>query len=382
MLSKATMFRVSKLAVGIVLGLLVLGAVGLKLKPRATVAQPIPGQRVHKSLTGKPAVRYSLREAVKDSKIDVEFRGNGREKVIVKVTNRTSERIRIHFEGGDLFHSGSNRVVMLRPDQVEWAPSETREDEFASAAIRSANQIVEAPYELEPITLPDLDELMVYVKANPEISTPAIQTAILAMMENLPLRAFARFANAGADLPTQFDTSAFTVETVDIIAALALLKKIGVPHERLALAVDPQLRIEAMIDPMARALAMQYFRIPYEAEWEFWKKELLNGTNNTRHYALYGIARFYPDVAINMMPRWAREERTDLVFRQSAINALAETRRPEALSALRQLAYQMGGTELGRTAGQAAEYLEKELEKGPREMLVEFRTSPEDASLL
>ena len=55
-----------------------------------------------------------------------------------------------------------------------------------------------------------------------------------------------------------------------------------------------------------------------------WKNELLNGDQGTRHYALYGIARFYPEIALQMLPNWAREKRTARVFRLAAVQALAK----------------------------------------------------------
>ena len=119
-----------------------------------------------------------------------------------------------------------------------------------------------------------------------------------------------------------------------------------------------------MIDPACRATAMRYYNITSGAEWNYWKNELLAGDPGTRHYALSGIARFYPDVALDMLPKWAREKRTTPIFRLTAVQALAETQRPEALPVLQQLVTELGrNTELGRAAIDAAQVLNLRLEK-------------------
>ena len=90
-----------------------------------------------------------------------------------------------------------------------------------------------------------------------------------------------------------------------------------------------------MIDPATHSLAVRYYEIA--DEWAYWKHELLEGDISTRHYALYGIARFYPDVAMQMLPKWARQEAVSPVFRLSAVQALAQTDKAEAIPVLRGL---------------------------------------------
>jgi hypothetical protein len=188
---------------------------------------------------------------------------------------------------------------------------------------------------------------------------------VLALQENLPVSAFAKFVEAGAaDMPSKFDTSAFKVEVVNIISALTMLREIGVPDDQLALTIDPQLKIESMIDPLAHASAMHYYGITEQTEWAYWKHHLLEGEESTRHYALYGIARFYPDVALQMLPAWVRAANTNPVYRISAVQALAETQREEAVSILRQIEHEYGMlTEIGKTAHDAADILEARLSK-------------------
>ena len=65
-----------------------------------------------------------------------------------------------------------------------------------------------------------------------------------------------------------------------------------------------------------------------------------------------------------MLPQWAREKRTTPIFRLTAVQALADTQRPEALPLLQKLVNELGrNTELGRAAVDAAQILNLRLEK-------------------
>ena len=191
------------------------------------------------------------------------------------------------------------------------------------------------------------------------------------------MSAVAKFNPAGGVLPSRFNTDAFRVETFDIIQALSALRELGVKERDLALTIDPQLKIEAMIEPLCRATAMRYYGIAQETEREYWRAELLNGDPSTRHYALYGIARFYPEIALEMLPRWVRETKTNPVYRLSALQALADTQRPEALALLQTLAEELGaGTDLGKAAVAAGKYLDSHLAKvAAMRTKVAFRSS-------
>ena len=177
------------------------------------------------------------------------------------------------------------------------------------------------------------------------------------------MAAFARFGLLTGDAPAGRYPECYRVATTDLLAALSLTREAGIPRSALAAAGEPQLRIEAMIDPLSHAAALRLWNLAPEKEWTYWKEELLYGDASTRHYALYGIGRYFPDVALQMLPDWARDQRVNVLFRQSAIQALAETRRPAAISVLQQLAQDLGpNTELGLSARRATMYLENRRE--------------------
>ena len=306
----------------------------------------------------------NLHAAVQRGILTAEFKGNGREKMRALLTNKTTAPVVVRVAAGQMFEAGSNTVIVLRSGEVELRPGKPTEVAIQTAATRSANKVAESAYQISYGTLPRLDALLAYAQDRSDLSPSALQTAVLALTENLPLSAVAKFAAAGSDLPNHFDMTAFRAETSDIVRALLAVREIGLGDSELAMTVDPQLKIEAMVDPLTRAAAMKYYGIKPETEWEYWKTELLSGNPTTRHYALYGIARFYPEIALEMLPKWARETKTQKILRMSAIQALADTERPEALPILHRLCDELGRqTELGRTAASAAQFLNAHLSK-------------------
>jgi hypothetical protein len=329
-----------------------------------------------KNIHFTPGMTVDLPAAVEEDFVQAEFYGNGREKMSVSLTSKADKSIRLHIPQGLILQSNSSSVAVVRARNIDLKPGEFREEELQTVATTSANQVVKAAYMLTMLDEPKLFPLLKFLSQHPEISVGAAQTAALALTENLPVGAFSKFAQAGDDMPSKYDTSAFRVEVCDIISALAVLRGIGISDEQLALTIDPQLKIEAMIDPLAHASAMRYYGIESKKEWGFWKNYLLAGDESTRHYALYGIARFYPDIALQMLPDWVRETKTNPVYRISAVQALAETQRIEALSVLRQFQHEFGPlSDIGKTARVAADVLDARLSRSGVGK-VAFRAAP------
>lgn len=337
------------------------------MAPREIVPVAVPDEVIEE---------LELHAGIEQGVLKAAYVSNGREKLRADITNTGKATLKIQAEAGQMLESGKNAIVVIRSTSIEIAAGDRGDLLLQTVAAHSSNKLGDAAYTLTYNKMPRLDPLLEHVKSHPELSMAAIQTAALALIENLPLSAVAKFTPAG-EFKSQFDTDSFRVDPIDIIAALSALREMGVAEESIAMTIDPQLKIESMIEPLSRAAAMHYYRITAEKEWEFWKEELLNGAPATRHYALYGIARFYPQVAIEMLPKWARETKTSPVFRLAALQALADTQRPEALPILRQLSDELGPqTELGRAALGAAEYLDKRLSRAAtHQEPVEFRAS-------
>jgi hypothetical protein len=313
-----------------------------------------------------------LLPAVEQGTVEVTFHGNGRDRMTAKLRNNSPTPMRVSVAAGQVLEGGRNRVIVTRAATAELMPAQTAVLNLATAALYSTNVVAESAYKLSYQDAERAQGFIEWAAGHPGISTPAIQTVVLALTENPPLRALAKFAAGTAG---SHQTDAFRVETGDLIAALNALRDYGGKLETFAIAQDPQLRIEAMIEPLSRESAKRFYGISEAAEWDFWRHELLDGSPSTRHYALFGIARFYPDVALEMLPKWAREPQTHMVFRLAALQALADTQRAEALPILRTLAGELGATtELGKAATQSANYLDKRLnELANRPQIVAFR---------
>lgn len=308
--------------------------------------------------SGEP---FELLPLLEQGKLKAEVRSNGREHTVVVLHSNYPETLKTRVPAGQVIEAGRSAVILLRGADAEVAPGKTVSLTLASAALHGTNKVGEDNYKFSYQAIPKLEPFLQYLTEHPELSVASAQTAILALTDNLPLAAVAKFAPTNSP-PSKLSTDAFRADTGDIIAALSALQNCRVDLSTVTMALDPQLRIESMIEPLSREAAKRFYRISDEQEWDFWKRELLQGSPGTRHYALYGIARFYSDVALEMLPKWAREPKTHPVYRLSAIQALADTQRPEALPILRQLAVELGPkTDLGKAATLSADYLDKRL---------------------
>lgn len=307
-----------------------------------------------------------------------EFHGNGREAFQAVMINQGNVACRVQVQAGQVFRNERSAVVVVRSGTLCLEPGETGRVDLKTAALHSGNPLKVMEFHLDVRKEHGLGGLLLYVFDHPELTIGAIQTAVLGLTENLPLSAVAKFNSAIGGLQSRFDTTAFRVEASEIVAALMILRELGRRDDQVAMSIDPQLKIEAMTDPKSRLLAMRYYGLTKETEWEYWKSELEGGALATRHYALFGIARSYPEIALEMLPKWAREVRTNGVFRRAAIQALATTERAEAVPILDQLAEDLGRyTEMGILAKKGAQYLAMHLPTpGERQSLAVFVAPP------
>jgi len=307
-------------------------------------------------------VELNLPTAVQQGLVQCQWRGNGRDRLFLDAHNVSGQPLRLHLGAGQLLASVDSTIVVLKSQTLDFPPQAVLHEEIPTVATSSANRVIGAEYHLSAGTLPDLDKLFAYVAAHPGERPGAIQTTALILTENLPLSAFAKFNELSAGVPATPESQDFKADTADILLALTIVRDLGIDRP-LAVTIDPQLEVEGMIDPAAHDLAVQYYGIT--DEWGYWKNQLLQGDPSTRHYALYGIARYYPDVALQMLPKWARGATISPVFRMSAVEALAETNRAEAIPILRELEREFGGTtDLGHAAHQAANYLDAQFARG------------------
>lgn len=346
---------------------LILGAgAGYYYWPESAPPAPPPlAETLPFHLRAELAARTAAEEAPgAGDALTLAFTGNGSTSLRVTATNKTRKPLSKTLDAGSIYEHGSSRVALMRSAQIEAAPGATVEQELPAVALASANSIAEGDYAPSEagyaVLRPLLDHL---ASSDAETIAPgALQTAVLALVENSPVGVFAKFPRLRPEPAAISAGDRFKVETADILGALELLRAAGVDESQLAIGSDPQLKIEAMVDPVSHLAALRYYGITEAGEWSFWKDHLLNGDRTTRHYALYGIGRYYPGIALEMMPRWALETQLQPVMRRSAINSLGATHRAEALGILSYLSDRLATSpELQAAAQRAGAYLEQEL---------------------
>ncbi len=324
------------------------------------------------------AVEISLSDALGRHWIKAQYQGNGHSEIKATFSSQRTTPLRVTVSSGTIFETADLRgqMVVARGQGIDLPAGSTRAAWLEAAATRSANGLKPTAYRLCPDTLPILTNLFTQVDQSPELSRETVQTAVLLLTENAPLGLFAKFALLSGDAPAAHAPTAYQVNTGEILAAFGLLKDAGYPRADLVAAQEPQLKIEAMIDPLAHAAALHYYNFSTDAEWAYWRNELQSGDLSTRHYALYGIGRYYPEVALQMLPDWARAGQLSKLMRNSAIQAMAETHRPEAISVLQELVSEFGAaTEMGQSARKAIAYLEVQRAAPASNSPVEFKLS-------
>ena len=344
----------------------------------ASGGKELPAGVAAPATVGADAAEVSLEDALGRHWLQAQYTGNGATEIKATFVNLRRTPLRLTVDSGLIFETTDLRdqMVIARGQTVELAAGATRPAWLPCAATRSSNALSAHPYHLCPERLQALTNLFAQVDKSPEVSRQAIQTGVLLLTENAPMVTFAKFNVLSGDVPLRATTAAYQVNTGEILAAFSLLKDAGYPRRNLVAAQDPQLQIEAMIDPLAHAAAVAYYHFNKDQEWAFWRDELQKGDLSTRHYALYGIGRYYPEVALQMLPDWARAAQLSPLMRSSAIQAMAETHRPEAISVLQTLVSEFGAaTELGESARKAIVYLENQRGTPGTNNLVEFKVS-------
>ncbi len=342
-----------------------------------------PDTEMTRAQPAENAEVIDLRQTASLKGLQVQFAGNGRDRLVVTVRNDRSRPVSIRLRPGILLErqeSLGTEIALIDRGYLNVAGRAAEPFYLRSVALATSNHLTPAPYQLVRREAPDLEPLFRQIARLPVYSPGAVQTAVLAVRENLPLSAFAQFPLVAGGPLAAVDTEAFRVPVPAIIGALQLLKDAGHPMESVALNVDPQLLVEAMVDPMSRHPAMKFYGIEGRHEWLFWREMLGNGPQSLRHYALHGIGRFYPEIALDMHPRWIRSPEVGPVMRSAAICGLAETGHPDALPILAQLQFDFRDDPSVLSQLSAAEgYLEQAMHArlhAARNQLVAFRYEP------
>ena len=327
----------------------------LPLPPVETV---LPREFAAAMKTGKGAQPVKVAPIKPETSGEVaQYSGNGRERLRVTINNKDAKPYSLDLAAGTEFDSIHSKVVLLAPVKLEVSAGSNKQSDLNCAAVSVTNEIGETAFTKSETPNTRVAPLISLLAKRTDVPFKVAQTAVLALADHAPADVFAKFKRLNSDTSLRYDPIAFKVDNSELVSALSLLREAGV-DTNLPLAGDPQVKIETLLDDQSHTSAMTYYGITPEMQWSFWKYELLAGPPSLRHYALYGIARYYPDVALAMLPRWAREKRLDPIYRLSAIRALALTLRPEAIPVLKQLQQDLGSElELAQAAEKASQYL-------------------------
>ncbi len=321
--------------------------VELSSPERKKQPKPTPAQKTTTaaSATNVPAVKeLELIAALRNKQLAATFSGNGRESLVVALRNLTDAPVQTTFLPGQIFTTADSaaQIVCTQTTTLTVPAMQADRSRIPSAAIRLSNTLGNYVFLPAETRLPSLEPLWPALARFPNATPATIQTAILLMLEDPPLAHFAKFALSASETLQPPPPDTFKVETQDIILALGILAK-ATPEKYFKLLDSAQLRLEALINPRSHDAAIVFYNINPDHQFDFWRTELAHGDPSTRHYALYGIARYYPDVAYEMLPKWILETRTPGIYRQHAAYALAEIPSTEALKALTQLRAQLSG---------------------------------------
>ena len=208
----------------------------------AQAAPTAPKVVLPKAAPAAPMVlELNMTTAVQQGVIECLWRGNGKDRLVMDARNRSVHPLWVHLDAGQLLASDDSTVVVVKSQTLEFAPGAERHEEFATVATSAANKVGGAEFHLSAGTLPDMDKLLAYAAAHPDLKPVPMQTATLILTENLPLSAFAKFNEITAGAECIHESEDFKAETGDILAALTIIKEMGIERPLAASCHRPEI---------------------------------------------------------------------------------------------------------------------------------------------
>jgi hypothetical protein len=250
--------------------------------------------------------------------------GDGSPSLKVDAANATDALVTWSLPAGTLFSNGTGQVVLLRDVYGNVPAKSHAQSTLPVAATSTSKGQLTGTFTRRNGSIPALDPLLKIIAGSESVSPGAMQTAVLAICENVPLDSISSVpTNLQPPSLDNNDPLPFRESTPDIMSAFVLLQEAGLDTRKLAMAGDPEFKLLAMLNPDSHRAAKSFFGIGDGQEWSYWRNQLLAGDPALRHYALYGIARYYPEVALQMLPHWIRTVSLSHSYRVSAAWALA-----------------------------------------------------------
>ena len=241
---------------------------------------------------------------------------------------------------GTLFSNGEGDVVLLKDVSVEVPAKGKAPLSLPVAQTTVGEHPLTGRFTPRVGAVSETLRALVDLLAHKQNVSPSVaQTAVLIVNDDAPLDMIASFPRLEPPALVSAADQPFSVSPGDLIAALRLIQEAGLDPARSALMSEPQLKVMTLLNPDSHPAAMEFYGLSEQTEWSYWKKQLLDGDPALRHYAFYGIARYYPAVALDMLPRWVRDPGVYRSYRLSAAWALAlvdDARAQQTLVGLRQ----------------------------------------------
>lgn len=286
--------------------------------------------------------------------------GNGIDRLDFQIINSGGESAVYELPAGTQFQSGLNQVLLLQDAKLEVEPGQTGNLSLASVPMRPGNRDGYYTFREIPVQDERLGKLLEFAREQGMASGEgAFPTAVLLLNADPPLGTIADFPVAGGEIDGERAPASMRADVTGLLEALTLIREAGLPVDEVRLADNEQLKLEAMVRRETHARAKAFYGLEDRLrEWAYWKGVLLEGDVRLKHYALYGIGRYFPEVAVEMMPQWADNRRIIPAYRLSAVYALAYTESPDAVDALTRLEARYPRTSnMGKAVREAGRYL-------------------------
>lgn len=269
----------------------------------------------------------------------IQYHASGRIQLTIHAENNNATAQDFTLPAGSLFAFHDSMIMTTRSETWIIPPHKIENFSTPVVALHAYNSLDPARY--TPVSTRPEKLAPVYkqlLTSHPSPAHAVLQTAVLLLLDNPHLATFAQFPTPEDDLPLAVDPDAYKVPTQTILEALLFLRKCEIDLSDIQVASNEQLALEGMLDKNCHPLAIDFLNLSTpEQIWDFWHHALVDGASHLRTYALYGIARYYPDVALKMLPDWIHNENLSPTLRLAAIYALTYTQHPQALEILESL---------------------------------------------
>ncbi len=305
--------------------------------PLASVIPPAFSAALQGKDTQAPTRHVATQNPSADGTVKAQFSGNGRDLITGKVSNLGTTDAVFSVPVGQIFEGGPSALLSLREATVEVPAGGEANLSILTVPLKLRNDTLDSPYKVSGRPPGALKPLVEYVSANPGTPYPILQTAALLLAENPEAAEIKRRPASVSDLPSD-SNDVFRVSVPEIMQALLLARKATGDVSGLKVSTDPSLKTEALVGLASAELAREFYAVTPQNSWAYLKNLLTQGDPRYRHYALFGIGRQFPEVALQMMPRWIGNPNLPLHYRVAAVHGLAQTNNPEALPLLESMA--------------------------------------------